>query len=761
MGGILLKLRRLTATFGRLNSQTLELGEGLNILQAPNETGKSTWCAFLMAMLYGIDSRQRDKAGFIADKNRYAPWSGAAMSGRLDCLSGQDALTLTRETKRQTAPMGQFSARYTGTGDEFPGLTAQNCGEQLSGVPREVFERSAFIRQSGLGVTQDAELERRIVSLITTGEEDTSYIETAAALKKQLNRRRHNKTGELPAAEAELTEVRRQLEQLQERQQALSRVQEESELLTRQQAQLEQRLSLRQQYDAIQKRKRLQDSLRAGEKAETIAAALRRRAEEERIPQNDAIARLRGAIVNLETVRRSVDKARSERDEALKARLRAESAVNDSPFAGMSVEDARKETETPPKVSIRMGPSLAVFSIGLILAVVFFLLVVSRYGAYLTGWTRALPWAGLAAIIAGVMALSHQMRRHAVKSARTAALTKRFGTADAQEISALADAYTLLIEQRSAAQADAAGKSATADALYASLSSNEQGILLEVRRFAPAAFDIPAADAALRECAVRRRELSEAESLAREARVRHDVLAQQQPDVTPLTEAELTMVPPADDGQALESALAQVRNALAVQTSAADRLSGEIAAMGDPAVLCAQREQLENAVERLGGEYDAIALAMEALDGANTTLQNRFSPALGHRAAEIFRELTDGRYTGVVLDRSFRLSAEPAGDTLYRDAQLLSAGAVDQLYLAVRLAICELVLPAEDCPPLILDDALTNFDDQRCAAALRWLRKEAERRQILLFTCHSREGAFFTGDPAVAVQELTEAPLRV
>ena len=72
----------------------------------------------------------------------------------------------------------------------------------------------------------------------------------------------------------------------------------------------------------------------------------------------------------------------------------------------------------------------------------------------------------------------------------------------------------------------------------------------------------------------------------------------------------------------------------------------------------------------------------------------------------------------------------------------------------MRLAICELVLPEGDPIPLLLDDALTNFDDGRCAAALRFLRQEAETRQILLFTCHSREAAFFRDDPAVRIQKL-------
>ena len=122
---------------------------------------------------------------------------------------------------------------------------------------------------------------------------------------------------------------------------------------------------------------------------------------------------------------------------------------------------------------------------------------------------------------------------------------------------------------------------------------------------------------------------------------------------------------------------------------------------------------------------------------------------------------SENRYAGVVLDRSFRLSAEPVGDPVFRDAALLSAGALDQLYLAVRLAICELVLPPEKQVPIVLDDALANFDDSRCAAALQFLKEAAGNRQILLFTCHSREGEFFAGDREVFVQRLTDAAVEV
>ena len=168
------------------------------------------------------------------------------------------------------------------------------------------------------------------------------------------------------------------------------------------------------------------------------------------------------------------------------------------------------------------------------------------------------------------------------------------------------------------------------------------------------------------------------------------------------------------------------------------------------AALAQKRERLAD----LQDEYDAIALAMETLDHANTALQNRFSPELGKRAAVYFSALTGGKYEAVVLDRAFHALATESGDSVARDAALLSQGAGDQLYLAVRLAICDMVLPEEKHVPLVLDDALINFDDARCKAALELLCKVAETRQIILLTCQHREAAYINGRENVNILSL-------
>ena len=743
-------IHRMSAVFGRLRNETLQFHDGLNIIEAPNETGKSTWCAFLTAMLYGINSRERDKAGFIAEKNRYAPWDGSSMAGRLDCRTGDADITLLRGTRRQSAPLAEFQAVYAGTGTQVDNLTAANCGEALLGVSREVFERSAFIRQSGLAISQDVGLERRVASLISSGEEDTSYTEAYDTLKKQLNRRRFNKSGQLPALEAELAEVRQQITAAGQIQQQLvesrTQVQQSQELIDALTAELAQC----DRWAAAQKARQLEELTAASRRAVQQAQALEQQLIDDRIPDPETISRLRGAIVNLETVRKSVAKARADKDEAMKALLYAEKAVSESPFAGQTAEEARQETAAPPKVSVNAAPALAVFFLMLAAAIGVTAFTLSRYSTYLSGWQKILPWSIFAVIIAAGAVISRQMQKRALKAAQNTALCKRFGTADADEITALAEAYAKAVETRDAAQADLNAKSGTAEALYSSLTNNEQGILLEVRRFAPSAFDIPTADQVLQNAARQRRALTEARTAAAEAQARQSFAAEQTP-----SEAPQEMVPqPARSRERAAAEYAQVQSCAAAVQSELDRLSGQLHVMGDPSELQAGLERTQDEISTLQSEYDALRLAMDTLTAANSTLQNRFSPQLSRRTAELFQELSMGRYTGAALDRSFHLTAQPTGDPLQRDIQLLSAGAADQLYLAARLAICQLVLPEEKQVPIILDDALTNFDDERCAAALRLLKQEAAHRQILLFTCHSREAALLAGDPAVTVCHL-------
>ena len=143
------------------------------------------------------------------------------------------------------------------------------------------------------------------------------------------------------------------------------------------------------------------------------------------------------------------------------------------------------------------------------------------------------------------------------------------------------------------------------------------------------------------------------------------------------------------------------------------------------------------------------------------------------RATELFGQLTEGRYPTLRSelgddDRYLLRAIRSDGRSLH--VQELSEGTRDQLYLALRLAGYERHLHEGTELPLVLDDVLASFDDDRGRAALRVLAQVAARGQVLLFTHHEsvvREAeALLAGDvcvhrlqkPALAADALGAPP---
>ena len=719
---------RLSATFGRLEQRELTLSPGLNVLYAPNESGKSTWGAFIRTMLYGLSTRER---GPLADKNRFAPWSGAAMQGRMDVSAAEGDYTLLRQTKRAASPMGEFSCTYTGTATPVAGVTAQNAGEVLLGVPREVFERSAFIGQNALAVEQDAELERRIAALITTGEEDTSYSQSYERLKKQLNRRKHNKTGLIPALEREIDDLYLTLRELNALEAQARQSQAALDELEHQAAALRQQAA---QWQALERQALAEDYGRA---AQTAQEAARRASLLEDtcagLPDGQTLTLLEGQAAAVQADLDTLAEQRRAAQKAERSAAEAKEALAAHPLypADEAALRQRADAIVPQKAP---SPLLTVFTAGLI--------IISGVLAFLFR-ADALPfWIFTAMAVLGIVtsAFAVKFRRQAIVE------RQKFAEKQRAALESQMAEYLPLRAQEARLQAEARRLADIADGAEESCRRRLAALTAQVRRFEPGVQDLGGAQVALAAARRRQAELAAARQQAREAALYRDAL--QKPEQS-AAGASLTVptLSKEDTAAALSDTLAQ----LAAERSRFDTLTGRIRSLDRSSDLQDQLAQKQEQLSALREEHDAIALAMEALEQANTTLQNRFSPALGARAAEIFSAITAGRYDRVLLSRDFSLSAEPAGDPVGRSIRLLSQGAADQLYLAVRLAICDMVLPEEKRVPLILDDALVSFDDDRLHAALDYLLAESEKRQILLFSCQKREMDYLSGRKNVTV----------
>ena len=635
-----MKIRKCTASFGKLENESLSFRDGLNVIYAPNESGKSTWCAFIMAMLYGIDSSERTRAGYLPDKLRYAPWSGAPMEGTMDLEADRCDITITRSTKGKNAPMQEFSAVYTGTNVPVKGMTGSNAGEMLTGVSKDVFRRSAFIAQGNVGVTGSPELEKRISSIVTTGEESCSWSEADERLRAWQRRRRYNRKGLLPELEGKMDETQRRLEEMS------SSVQDAEELdqrLREKQAQCE---DLEKQMAESRKRQR------------------------------------REALERLSRSKSQMEESSARHDRALETLSDLREQLRQDRFGlrepdGLEAE-AAEDLETLASLRSRAGQKSS--PIWAVLLVALAMLAAALYGTY---QHIALIAAAAVLCVAALYFLFRYSREHrAREDAREAQkrILEKYHARSSGEIREALTAHRALWEEMEQAEKEEL-------ACRGSFES-ARGMLSEMQDTALRALDFTDGN-------------SEAARLGRQ-------LAAGRAEI-----------------ETLSRQLAQA--------------NGRLTALGDPLVLSSSLGYMRTEYEQLCDEYDAISLAIDTLKDADTEIQRRFSPELGKVASGYMSAVTGGRYADVLINRDFSAMTRISDDAVSRRAEYLSAGTLDIMYLAVRLAVCELALPDGEPCPLILDDALVNLDDERLEQAMKLLGEIAKERQVILFSCRKPE----------------------
>ena len=169
-----------------------------------------------------------------------------------------------------------------------------------------------------------------------------------------------------------------------------------------------------------------------------------------------------------------------------------------------------------------------------------------------------------------------------------------------------------------------------------------------------------------------------------------------------------------------------------------DQATGRLNTFPDAHVLESETAKIRERIRRLEDTYAALTLAQDTLTRAKQDLQRRFAPRISQRAQELLGQMTGGRYDRLSLNQDFTLLSGASGEDTLHEALWRSSGTIDQLYLSLRLAVAEVLTPEA---PLILDDALVRFDDDRMQSAMEILKELSRKKQILLFSCQQRETA--------------------
>ena len=711
-----MRILSMNASFGKLEHETLSLVPGFNIIEAPNEWGKSTWCAFLVAMLYGIDTRSKTTKAQLADKERYTPWSGAPMEGSMELLWNGRKITIERSTKGRI-PMGDFRAFETETGLDVPELTADNCGLMLLGVEKEVFVRAGFLRLSDLPVTDNEQLRSRLNALVTTGDESGSGQLLEQKLKELKNRCRYHHNGLIPQAQL-------QKEQLQ------SSIQEQ-QALNEQEKKLEQRaLDLENRIAALNNHK---TALRYRNFVENGAQV--RQAEEEVNQSREELMQLEAQcmgqpsreealenIQKLTKLRQGIDAI--EMEEQMLPLL---PSVPEPPmgFDDCTPQAAVAQAETHREELQKMCPKRNAISpvlIGLGIALL-------SLAAFLFFRHLSLPSMGAAAggalsVIIGLLLMRSQKKRVSRYRLRQITLFRQYGSnspdqwvADAKTYYRKWQEYAQTIDECHQVRMELSGRKETLVRRSANIADTQSiTAALEHWKGVLTLWD---------DCANARRQLGQKEKhLQRMQAIVSSAQPPEQEDHLTFTEEETNRLL-SDANQELKQIMAKL-----------GQYRGQAEALGTPEALVLQQQDVEQRLGRLEETYRALEYAQKALTDANEELQRRFAPRIAESTQDLFSQLTAGRYNKLRITRDLSVQIGAREEDVLRSHQWRSDGTVDQLYLALRMAVARELTPNS---PIVLDDALVRFDDIRLKSALRLLEKESADRQVIIFTCQKRE----------------------
>lgn len=147
------------------------------------------------------------------------------------------------------------------------------------------------------------------------------------------------------------------------------------------------------------------------------------------------------------------------------------------------------------------------------------------------------------------------------------------------------------------------------------------------------------------------------------------------------------------------------------------------------------RQSVQGGAERQRAEdIQALELAAQEITRISKSFYEDMQDELNAEISRHVSLFTAGAYDSVRLDEQGQLQVLTEGREVR--PELLSRGTLEQIYLALRLAVGKVVTKEEPLP-ILLDEAFAMYDDDRLSQTLQTL--STLQNQIFLFTCQKRE----------------------
>lgn len=701
-------------SFGKLSGLDLDFSEGINIVEGPNESGKSTVAAFIKFILYGVPSKER--------KNILS-WQSGRASG---------SLTLMSEDKRQRFRIERSlvgtkeSVQFIDGNTNLPIRnidTSVPIGELLLGVDADMFSATAFVSQigdtpAGGAVVGGSKVSEGIENILFSADESVNAQKAAGKLDSARAALLHkNGKGGLlfekeaecvkyelrlsnaTAANKEITEIEAQLSDLKDK---FAETAEKANIATEKAEGCEAWVQLALFEKAAEIRKKVNElgvRLAVDGSADTAA--------------KDALER---QIATLDLLRDEMERAESREPVTVTHDPRIEEYTARGGRRGL--EGEQMVLRTHKKTFTLLGILFAVLALILAVIGLFPILLHITPNAVILGFCAFSAAAAVSLFVAA--------------SKKSGEIKKIEAEFDCDELD------ELISKEKSAKDA----------AEFANLTAESaKKRYLDAVTKAESVYGCPVENLGDKLAEIRKKQ-NEVNLVRAEYDKQKTLLSQIEEQIKPYSEAELREKAaniPADASVAQN--LQVYRREAGFYSSQAESLGKHVAELErklaglyptveNPSELSDKLSELRAETAELTKKHAAYKLAYEKLVSASDSLRADVAPKLAFDAAKLMAHITDGKYTELGVESTLDMSVTTEAGL--KPISVLSAGTKDAAYICLRLALISL-LYRNSTPPVIFDEAFRRQDDTRLAAILRLIKLGAA--QSIIFTSNGREAS--------------------
>lgn len=759
------------SAFGGLKDFTLELNDGFNVIYGENENGKSTVMAFIKAMFYGTGKKSQNLASSMRQK--YTPWSGECMGGRIYFEDGGKCYCLEREFRSSDST---DRITLTDLDTNKPEQVQSDIGESFFGIGSAAFERSMFIGNSTFSgnIEAEGEFNLKLSNLAFTGDEDTSY----TTVEKRIESARTkliSKTGRVGSCVEDINRYNelgdryatadRNAQRKIEINEALARLEEEykhiyaeynelstlleNENMLKNADKLRELLDTKAQLDQVNKSLTLSDgTILDGMFINKITFNLNRLEQ-----LSERISGIKNDVAEAEKAFKLLDESSPEerKKEIIKLNndlnaLRDKKAQIDSNIQKTSADIQSTTCENEANKSRKKPVNLALLCIAIALdaiggallgsfsTVAIVIFVCAAILLCLSFIIRPLD-KGAAIRTQGILnelsekliAQNKELQENVEQSNE---LTQKINTLTAtlNADAAVKEQKRLELEAKNDALAE---ETAKRDTVFNELISTYSKYSDEhnIEQIKESLTVLSAHTENQKQIKLRLNYLSQdlGNISYEDAAQKLEALAQRESD----TGIDFTAVRQKAKG------LAERINAIRDEaTEKKTELRTAFRNAENPEDLLREQESLKELITAKKAHYDALGIAQEVLENSFHEMRRSYGSEVERATLDIFKKLTGGRYSSLSVSKSLDMAVEQTELFGTHEIGYLSQGTVDQAYLSLRLAISRLISDGKPMP-VFLDDSLSFYDDKRTTAALEFLKEYSLSTQLLMFTCHN------------------------